>query len=71
MVFGNVGRRMTELLLLKSGTVCVLELDCANRNTMKGMWPKAWILRILAVCREKFFGLLAGVTGCCCMSPRC
>ena len=77
MAFGNVCRRPTELLLLKSGTICVLELDCANRNTMKGMWPKAWILRVLAVCLpnggggEIFFGLLAGVTGCCCMSPCC
>ena len=51
MVFGNVGRRLTELLLLcKSGIVCILELDCANRNTVKGMWLKTCILRVLAVC---------------------
>jgi hypothetical protein len=50
MVFGNVGSRLTELLLRKCGIVCVLELGCANRNTMKGMWLKACIMRVLAVC---------------------
>jgi hypothetical protein len=27
--------------------VCVFELDCANRNTVKGMWLKACILHLL------------------------